>query len=201
MDRRLKLTAKQKELVKEVEKAFAALEKEHVGIIFDVDSREFRLYNSAEILDYDNSEEYSQLEDEYYEEPYGDYLTETEDGCLWYSPKLFDLESLSANIMMTDYESWFAVELKENEDSDVFFRSKKIVELEKELKTNQKKLKRHLDGIAQAKSNIGIFREKGLAQDLIDEENASILSNQEAADNIQQVIGELESEIDQLRKV
>ena len=58
-----------------------------------------------------------------------------------------------------------------------------------------------MDGIAQAKSNIGIFREKGLAQDLIDEENASILSNQEAADNIQQVIGELESEIDQLRKV
>ena len=201
MDRRLKLTAKQKELAKEVEKAFAALEKEHVGIIFDVDSSEFRLYNSAEILDYDKSDEYSQLKDEYYEEPYGDYLTETEDGCLWYSPKLFDLELMSANIVMTDHESWFAVELKENEDSDTFFRSKKIIELEKELKTNQKKLKRHQDSIAQAESNIAIFKEKGLSQDLIDEENTSIQSNQEAAQKYQKVIEELESEIGNLKNI
>ena len=41
---------------------------------------------------------------------------------------------------------------------------------------------------------------KGLDQDLIDEENASILSNQEAAEIIRQAIDSLETEIEKLQK-
>jgi len=110
------------------------------------------------------------------------------------------LDLLSMGVVVNDFGSWFAVELKKNEDSDAFFRSKKIAELEKELKGNQKNLKRHLDAIAQAESNIAIFKKKGLDQDLIDEENASILSNQEAAEIIRQAIDSLETEIEKLQK-
>ena len=200
MDSRLKLTPKQKDLVKNLEKAFAALEKEHVGILFDMDYGVIRLYNESESLSFDTSYEYSQDEDEYFEEAYGNYLEETEEGCVWYSPKAENLHTLSNSLILTNFENWFAVKLKENEDSDAFFRAKKIAELEKELKVNQKKLKRHLDSIAQAESNIAIFKEKGLAQDLIDEENTSILSNQEAAQQFQKKIEELESEIVNLKK-
>lgn len=200
MDRRLKLTAKQKELVKDLEKAFAALEKEHVGILFDMDYGVIRLYNESESLSFDTSYEYSQDEDEYFEEAYGDYLEETEEGCVWYSPKAEELHTLPNSFILSNFENWFAVELKKNKDSDAFFCGKKIAELEKELKSNQKKLKRHQDSIAQAESNIAIFKEKGLAQDLIDEENASILSNQEAAQQYQKAIEELESEIEKLKE-
>ena len=204
MDKRLKLSAKQKELVKDLEKAFAALAKEHVGIIFDMDSLDFRLFNDAESLYFDMSDHYSKYEEEYFDEPYGDYLEETKEGCLWYSPKSKDLEclkTLSKSVVLADYDSWFAVELKKNKDTDAFFRGKKIAELEKELKSNQKNLKRHQDAIAQAESNIAIFKQKGVAQDLIDEENASILSNQESVQKYQKVIEDLEDQIKKLKKV
>ena len=48
--------------------------------------------------------------------------------------------------------------------------------------------------------NISIFKEKGLPQDLIDEEQASILSNQEAVDKYQKVIEDLEGEIQKLKE-
>ena len=111
------------------------------------------------------------------------------------------LKTLSQSVVLADYDSWFAVELKKNKDSDAFFRGKKIAELEKELKSNQKNLKRHLDAIVQAESNIAIFKEKGLAQDLIDEENASILSNQESVQKYQEVIENLDSEIEKLKGI
>lgn len=204
MDRRLKLTAKQKELVKDLEKAFAALAKEHVGIIFDDELFHLRLFNDAETHFYDISDQYSMYEEEYFDEPLGEDAEETKEGCLWYSPKKKDLECLdllSMGVVVNDYCSWFAVELKKNKDSDAFFCGKKIAELEKELKSNKKKLKRHQDSVAQAESNIAIFKEKGLSQDLIDEENASILSNQEAAQQYQKAIEELESVIEKLKKV
>jgi len=65
MDRRLKLTAKQKELVKDLEKAFEALAKEHVGIIFDDELFHLRLFNDAETHFYDISDHYSEYEEEY----------------------------------------------------------------------------------------------------------------------------------------
>ena len=204
MDRRLILTAKQKELVKDLEKAFAALAKEHVGIVFDEESFLLRLFNDTETHFYDMSDHYSEYEEEYFDEPCGDDYEETTEGCLWYSPKKEDLECLdllSMGVIVNDFCSWFAVELKKNKDSDAFFRGKKIAELEKELKSNQKNLKRHLDAIAQAESNIAIFKEKGLAQDLIDEENASILSNQESVQKYQEVIENLDSEIEKLKGI
>ena len=117
MDKRLKLTAKQKELVKEMEKAFA---KEEIGIVFDMTFGEFRLFNAAECLGYDYSDEYRQDDEEYVEEPYGDFDEETEEGHMWYSPKEDDLEILQISVTLADYESWFAVQLKENEDSNAF---------------------------------------------------------------------------------
>ena len=48
--------------------------------------------------------------------------------------------------------------------------------------------------------NISIFKEKGLPQDLIDEEQASILSNQEAVEKYQKVIEDLEGEIQKLKE-
>ena len=48
--------------------------------------------------------------------------------------------------------------------------------------------------------NISIFKEKGLPQDLIDEEQVSILSNQEAVDKYQKVIEDLEGEIQKLKE-
>ena len=47
---------------------------------------------------------------------------------------------------------------------------------------------------------ISIFKEKGLPQDLIDEEQASILSNQEAVEKYQKVIEDLEGEIQKLKE-
>ena len=47
---------------------------------------------------------------------------------------------------------------------------------------------------------ISIFKEKGLPQDLIEEEQASILSNQEAVDKYQKVIEDLEGEIQKLKE-
>ena len=47
---------------------------------------------------------------------------------------------------------------------------------------------------------ISIFKEKGLPQDLIDEEQVSILSNQEAVGKYQKVIEDLEGEIQKLKE-
>lgn len=200
MDRRLKLTDKQKELVKKLKEDFAALEEAHVSIFYDFHYGDFCLFNNSESLSFDMSDEYGMYEEEYFEEPKSDYFEDTEEGCIWYSPKDDDLEKLESIVIPTDYFHWFAVELKENEDSEAYFRSKRVAELEKEVKKNRKKLKRHLDNIEESESNISIFKEKGLPQDLIDEEQASILSNREAANKYQKVIEDLESEIKKLKE-
>jgi len=68
----------------------------------------------------------------------------------------------------------------------------------------QKNKKIVLQQISRQKVEIGYYisisKEKGLPQDLIDEEQASILSNQEAVNKYQKVIVDLESEIQKLEE-
>jgi len=125
MDTRLHLTPRQQELVKNLVKAIDALQREHVGMMLDPIDTDFLLFNATDVLGYAEGFEYSFMDDGYAREPHGWHEGISDEGCVWHTPKRNDLVRIPLGLTMYSDNAWFAVQLRENEESDTYFREGK----------------------------------------------------------------------------
>lgn len=205
MDKRLKLNAKQKRLVNQLAKLFSDLKKENVDIIAEYYYSTFRglyFYNATEVLDADNSREV--LED-YREEKDSEIYG---DGKVWYTPSKDDITSLEINAdfdvdIMND--NWFSVLLERNEDVDNFYKKRekanKLAPLTKKLDKLKAKLQKFEDAVTEGIDNLHKLEEKGLSQEILDEERINVKNNKTQVKKLQDEIKALNSEIRKVKSI
>lgn len=207
MDKRLKLNRKQKALVNKLAKLFAELKKENVGIVTNWDTEygacDFNglfFFNNTEVLGTDVFEvdgiTNSNIEG-YSEESSWD---EAGDNEIWYTPNSKELDYLPLNITLNNYNyDWFSVLLERTEETDIFYRkqekAKKLAPLIEKLDKANKKMQKYENAVSECENSIHRLEEKGVSQEIIDEEKASLESNKKQVDKIQDEIKAINSEI------
>ena len=121
MDKRLKLTAKQKKLVKQFEDALKDLEKENIGIMGEHSGGYLfclRFYNKEEVLDSGSVEDCmgSDTYEEYDEDKFNGYYSnaiEDKSECVVYTPYREELQLL-------DLPIYHIEEYVEDDDSEKY---------------------------------------------------------------------------------
>ena len=201
MDKRLKLTDKQQSLVKQLEKLFNDLKKEKVGIVLRQDdclSLEF--YNESEVLTTiwdDNCYFYDEDQFENYKDECSD--EEAEEGQIWYTPGIRDFTPLPINVVNACTDNWFAVLLEKNEDTDKYIiekeKARMLAPLLEKIDKLKKKMNKIENAVADGEASIRQLEEKGVPQEIINEEKANLESNKKIIEKMQEDIKALNSEI------
>ena len=201
MDKRLLLNDKQLSLVKQLEKLFNDLEKEKVGIVLrQDDGLSLGFYNESEVLSTiwnDDCYYYDEDQFENYKEECSD--EEVEEGQIWYTPGLGDFTSLPVNAVNACTDNWFAVLLERNEDTNKSIfekeKAKMLVPLLEKLDKLKKKMKKFENAVSEYEDSIHRLEEKGVPQEIINEEKANLESNKKIIEKMQEDIKALNSEI------
>lgn len=201
MDKRLKLTDKQQSLVKQLEKLFNDLEKEKVGIVLrQDDGLSLGFYNESEVLSTiwdDRCYFYDEDQFENYKEECSD--EEAEEGQIWYTPGLSDFTSLPINVVNACTDNWFAVLLEKNEDTDKYIiekeKARMLAPLLEKIDKLKKKMNKIENAVADGEDSIRQLEEKGVPQEIINEEKANLESNKKKIEKMQEDIKALNSEI------
>ena len=201
MDKRLILNDKQLSLVKQLEKLFNDLEKEKVGIVLrQDDGLSLGFYNESEVLSTiwdDDCYYYDEDQFENYKEECSD--EEAEEGQIWYTPGLGDFTSLPVNAVNACTDNWFAVLLERNEDTNKSIfekeKAKMLVPLLEKLDKLKKKMKKFENAVSEYEDSIHRLEEKGVSQEIIDEEKANMESNKKQVEDLQRQINSVNSEI------
>jgi vacuolar-type H+-ATPase subunit I/STV1 len=204
MDKRLKLNSKQKELVKQLGKLIKQMHKAHIGIVADIDNMWLEgllFYNSTEVLDVNTYDVNSTCRKEYEEtiedSVFGD---EDDDDEIWYTPNPLDIETLKINIdAQSSDDYWFSVLLERNEFVDDYLKQQEMAIRLKPLLDEKGKLKSKLqqlnDAILEIEDNIKKLEEKGVPQEIINEERTNADSNITQIQELKKEIRKLNNEI------
>ena len=201
MDKRLLLNDKQLSLVKQLEKLFNDLEKEKVGIVLrQDDGLSLGFYNESEVLSTiwdDDCYYYDEDQFENYKEECSD--EEAEEGQIWYTPGLGDFTSLPVNAVNACTDNWFAVLLEKNEDTDKYIiekeKARMLAPLLEKIDKLKKKMNKIENAVADGEDSIRQLEEKGVPQEIINEEKANLESNKKIIEKMQEDIKALNSEI------
>ena len=218
MDNRLKLTRKQKGLVKRLRKLFYELEKENVGVMveysdFDLDGLIF--YNASEVYDTDDFD-FDDYDGEVTENYIEESVNETADeDTIWYVPDPGDVERLVFDSFIGKNcccgNNWFSVLLDRDERVDEFYRRKAKQEklkakqeeqalLVDKMNKSAKEIEVYEQAIISCEDTIKMLEDKKVEQKVIDEEYAQIASNKTRINELQKEISELSKEITELNK-
>ena len=183
MDSRLKLTKKQRILVKRLIDTFNQLEKEKVGIIASYDElviEHYYFYNASDVIDIEAN----------YGEP-DTYSDCASDGLISYIPP-YEFPSLKPSCdIFIDYRDWVSVILPENKESKLWPLNNKMVKLKTELKKYQ-------DAKDEADNNISRLIERHVAQEIIDEEMELIKTNKKQIADLKKEIKALRDEMNSI---
>ena len=212
MDKRLKLNRKQQALVKKLAKVFGELRKENVGILTDwnnewgaCDFEGLYFYNNAEVLETDifEPEGSTGYNEGYSEESSWSIAGEGE---IWYTPKPEDLDYLHLDLSMDlTYDNWFSVLLEKTEETDIFYRkqekAKKLAPLTKELEKLKEEMRKYETAANECEDSIHRLEEKGVSQEIIDEEKANLESNKKQVEALQKQIDKVNSEIRKVKAI
>lgn len=201
MDKRLKLNRKQKVLVNKLGKLFDELKKENVGIVLRQDDGfSLGFYNESEVLSTiwdDDCYCYDEDHFENYKEECSN--EEAEEGQIWYTPGHGDFTSLPVNAVNACTDNWFAVLLEENEDTDKFIfekeKAKLLAPLLEKLDKLKKKMKKYEKAVNECEDSIHRLEEKGVSQEIIDEEKVNLESNKKQVEDLQRQMDSVNSEI------
>ena len=201
MDKRLKLNRKQKALVNKLGKLFDELKKENVGIVLRQDDGfSLGFYNESEVLSTiwdDDCYYYDEDHFENYKEECSN--EEAEEGQIWYTPGHGDFTSLPVNAVNACTDNWFAVLLEENEDTDKFIfekeKAKLLAPLLEKLDKLKKKIKKYEKAVNECEDSIHRLEEKGVSQEIIDEEKVNLESNKKQVEDLQRQMDSVNSEI------
>ena len=201
MDKRLKLTDKQQSLVKQLEKLFNDLEKEKVGIVLrQDDGLSLGFYNESEVLSTiwdDRCYFYDEDQFENYKDECSD--EEAEEGQIWYTPGISDFTPLPINVVNACTDNWFAVLLEKNEDTDKYIiekeKARMLAPLLEKIDKLKKKMNKIENAVADGEASIRQLEEKGVPQEIINEEKANLESNKKIIEKMQEDIKALNSEI------
>jgi hypothetical protein len=201
MDKRLKLTDKQQSLVKQLEKLFNDLKKEKVGIVLRQDDcLSLGFYNESEVLTTiwdDNCYFYDEDQFENYKDECSD--EEAEEGQIWYTPGIRDFTPLPINVVNACTDNWFAVLLEKNEDTDKYIiekeKARMLAPLLEKIDKLKKKMNKIENAVADGEASIRQLEEKGVPQEIINEEKANLESNKKIIEKMQEDIKALNSEI------
>ncbi len=201
MDKRLKLTDKQQSLVKQLEKLFNDLKKEKVGIVLRQDDcLSLGFYNESEVLTTiwdDNCYFYDEDQFENYKDECSD--EEAEEGQIWYTPGISDFTPLPINVVNACTDNWFAVLLEKNEDTDKYIiekeKARMLAPLLEKIDKLKKKMNKIENAVADGEASIRQLEEKGVPQEIINEEKANLESNKKIIEKMQEDIKALNSEI------
>ena len=213
MDKRLELTEKQQSLVEQFEKLIQNMRNEGIGIVANMNGLLFNglmFYNSSEVISTDTVgdtfDPNLEIEEGYSEESYsGD---EADEGQIWYTPNPSDLEWVDIDIdHYYDSTFWFSV-LLDKDDKEIGAFNKKhdkqmrLEEIERQLaplierrRKLENEYKRYVDGLTDGEENLHRLEEKGLPQDIIDEERAKIESSKKELEKVNSELNELNAEI------
>ena len=200
MDSRLKLTAKQKALVKRLKDTFNEMRAENIGILYtfgDHDDTNFYFINESEVIKYgwdpqdeEGYESYESL-DESDEENLVEYTLPSKlpsffPGCVY-------------NYSSWGNDNWFSVILPANEEAISFMKKKeknnKLALLNSKMDTLKGKLKKYQDANDGTENTIAKLKERNAAQEIIDEEIESIKSNKKQISKLKEEIKVLRDEI------
>ena len=207
MDKRLKLNRKQKALVKKLAKVFEELRKENVGIVTNWDTEYgacdfegFYFYNNTEVLAtdvFDLDDHIGGDIEGYSEESSCDDAGDNE---IWYTPGFGGMSYIPLNITInTFYNNWFSVLLERTNAADIFLRKKekaqKLAPLINELNYMTQKMQKYENAASECEDSIHRLEEKGVSQEIIDEEKANLESNKKQVEDLQRQIDSVNSEI------
>lgn len=220
MDKRLKLTPKQKKLVKRLQETFEEMEKEQIGVVLDTREFCYRFFNKADIIeavplgdtDYRGFHFDSYFDNDEGLGPNGDDLSallfdveKTPDN-IWYAPAYDDLEDISLGCdFVTDWnDERFAVLLEKNAEVETKLKeqekAEKLGPLQDELNKKQAKLKRYQEANKGIKENIAQFKKSGVAQEIIDEETAKVAANTKQIKELKSAIASLKDKIQEVKQ-
>lgn len=200
MDSRLKLTAKQKALVKRLKDTFNEMRAENIGILYsfgDYDETNFYFINESEVIEYG----YNPQDEEGYESY--ENLDESDDENLVEYTLPSKLPSFFPdcvyNYSSWDNDNWFSVILPANKEAISFMKKKeknnKLALLNSKMDKLKDKLKKYQDANDDTENTIAQLKEQNAAQEIIDEENESIKSNKKQISIIKKEIKVLRDEI------
>ena len=203
MDKRLELTEKQKSVIKKLADVFKELQEEKVGIVscqdhFTFDG--FKFYNASDVISSDILDtSYVEGDIEDYFEVFENSGEEAEEGQIWYTPP-FGLEFMEVQVdQMESSDYWFSLLMERTEDTDIFFRKREkaneLAPLMEKRKKLEKEMKRYVDALADGEENLHRLEEKGLPQEIIDEEREKINTTKKDLEELNSKIKELDGEI------
>lgn len=213
MDKRLKLNRKQKALVKKLAKVFEELRKENVGIVTNWDTEYgacdlegFYFYNNTEVLEtdvFDLDDHIGGDIEGYSEESSCD---DADDNEIWYTPGFGGMSYIPLNITInTFYNNWFSVLLERTNAPDIFLRKKekaqKLAPLINELNYLTQKMQKYKNAASECEDSIHRLEEKGVSQEIIDEEKDNLESNKKQVENLQRQIDSVNSEIRKVKAI
>ena len=198
MDKRLKLTRKQKALVNKLGKLFDELKKENVGIVtnwdteYGCDFNGLYFFNNTDVLETDvliDCTSHSLIEG-YSEESSYEVAGDNE---IWYTPNSEELDYLPLNITLNNFNyDWFSVLL---ERTDAAEKARKLAPLMKELDKLKQKMQKYENAVSECEDSIHRLEEKGISQEIIDEEKVNLESNKKQFEDLQRQIDSVNSEI------
>ena len=195
MDSRLKLTKKQKSLVKRLFDTFTKLREENVGLILSYDEYDFEPYycfiNMADV-------------EEWGENPKSEegYDTHDEELVEYTPPADLNTFTLPYDRFPQTYE-WVSVILPETEEAITFTKKKekekKLAPLNTKMEKLKKKLKKFKDAKDEAENNISRLIERHVAQEIIDEEMESVKTNKKQIADLKKEIKALRDEMNSIK--
>lgn len=211
MDKRLKLTRKQKGLVDRLRKLFDELKKENVGVLAEYDDFSFDgliFYNASEVYDRDVFDCYN--DDAEITENYRDYSVnyDADEDTVWYTPDPGDVERLILHHYIDSPvcgDNWFSVLLYKDEKADEFIQRKakqeKLAPLLEKKDKLEKKIEEYENAIISGEDGLKRLEEKNVAPEIIEEEKTQITINKTRISELQKEISELNKDIRKVKAI
>ena len=198
MDSRLVLTEKQKELVKQLKNLFKEMEKAKLGIIADAEDMFFNgflFYNKSEVLQVDNYDSFY-THDEYELSNSGDTV--------FYAPEYDEFEKLKViTDAQADANYWLSFLLPNNEESDAAInkieKANQWKPLLKQKDQLESRLQQYNDAVLEIVNNIKTLENKGVSQEIINEEKERNEVNITQIEELKKEIEKLNSEIEAIK--
>lgn len=210
MDSRLELTEKQQKLVKQFANLIESMQQEQIGIVASMNGmmfNSFMFYNKSEVIESEvmtSESGYLYYEEGYSEESYNGY--EADEGQIWYTPNPSDFTDVNIGVgKYYDDDVWFSVLLEKNEETYIFNRKRDmalklapLMEKREKLKKEKNRLK---ESLAEGEENLHRLEEKGLPQEIIDEERAYVEAAKIELENHNVKLKELDKEIRKVKAI